>query len=891
MNSDAPSLRAWQIALLIALPIGLLFGSALVTEGSFATRDAGHFYYPLFHWSSQEWKAGRVPLWNPQEGGGSPVVADASSSVFYPGKLLFALPISYSFKFKLYVVAHVVLCAVGAYRLSRNLSCSPQAAVLAAIAYSCGGSVAFQYCNVVFLVGAAWLPWAWEVLLRLLRTTSLRSALALAMVLALMILGGDPQMVVHVAIVGMLFVIVQWWTKTPAENLTRESGTGGSKWRLALGQGMCLGLALAAAFGLAAVQILPSREAAKGSTRAAYVGPRNVYEVAAAAKERSASEIFRSSGAHSHQVAVYDFSIGPWRFAELFWPNVYGRMFPTHRRWLNELPGEGRIWTPTLYLGLLTSVLGLWQLRFRSADSTQRWLTWTFVLFALGSLGWYGIGWGARELYASLTGGDSDRVGIAHPVGGVYWFLVTLIPGYVQFRYPAKLFVVASLALALLAGRGWDAALRQPKAGWRTGLIGVASLSAAGWLTSLLAGSWFIRRAWKADVAFGPFDALGALADLRLAFLQAFLVASLATILLELARRRKQSLWSHALLVLLVLDIGLANRWFVATAPSETWNTPGELAAQVQADGASVLYRARVGGWWPGDFQRALSPDRMAEICAWEHQTLFPKHHLLENVTLADSSSSLRPLDRESYWRIGRELRGPASLTPHENVLRLMGVQHVATPAGFRPNPTENWHEAELPGPLAQNARLWRISDPLPKAWIVYQVETLPSLKTPNDPREVDERTRQVLSKEGAPRDFQRSAVVETDHPLPRFATLVDDPLPADCQVTALSPQRLVVEAELSRPGFLVISQPYFDGWVARRMTDEGPVVLPIFRTNRIQQGVVLPAGKHHVELSYEPASFYAGAVISTLFWLTLGIVTAVAYAKRRRSLERKQPG
>ncbi|MBC7855651.1 MAG: hypothetical protein IAF94_19645, partial [Pirellulaceae bacterium] len=80
----------WHIWLLVLLPMAVLFGPVLLTDRSFAMRDAAHFYHPLFKWTASEWAAGRVPLWNPHENCGVPVLADASSSVFYPGKLLFA---------------------------------------------------------------------------------------------------------------------------------------------------------------------------------------------------------------------------------------------------------------------------------------------------------------------------------------------------------------------------------------------------------------------------------------------------------------------------------------------------------------------------------------------------------------------------------------------------------------------------------------------------------------------------------------------------------------------------------------------------------------------------------------------------------------------------------
>src|SRR6188768_2821763 len=89
------------ICLLILLPVAALFGPVLFTDRSFAMRDAAHFYHPLFQWTASEWGQGRIPLWNPDENCGIPVVADASSSVFYPGKLVFALPVDFTLRYKL----------------------------------------------------------------------------------------------------------------------------------------------------------------------------------------------------------------------------------------------------------------------------------------------------------------------------------------------------------------------------------------------------------------------------------------------------------------------------------------------------------------------------------------------------------------------------------------------------------------------------------------------------------------------------------------------------------------------------------------------------------------------------------------------------------------------
>ena len=123
---------SFVIWIFILLPVAVLFGPVLFTDRSFAMRDAAHFYHPLFEWTAKEWGQGRVPLWNPDENCGLPVLADASSSVFYPGKLVFALPLDFTLCYKLYVIGHVVLAALGSYLLARHWKTSHLAAGVAA---------------------------------------------------------------------------------------------------------------------------------------------------------------------------------------------------------------------------------------------------------------------------------------------------------------------------------------------------------------------------------------------------------------------------------------------------------------------------------------------------------------------------------------------------------------------------------------------------------------------------------------------------------------------------------------------------------------------------------------------------------------------------------------
>ncbi len=219
---------------------------------------------------------------------------EATSAVFYPGQLIFALPIDYSLKFNLYIAAHMLLAAWGAFALARCLltqrsgdeltHCSvpegelptqsldrqlPDARTTAALrllaagfcslSYAFSGAVLFQYCNIVFLVGAAWLPLALLAAVRMLAERSLLWALALGTCLALMVLGGDPQAAYHAGLLAALWAWFQRRDTAPTSHVHDGDGNTGQR-RPAVHRHALSLLAMAAVSGacLSAVQIVPA---------------------------------------------------------------------------------------------------------------------------------------------------------------------------------------------------------------------------------------------------------------------------------------------------------------------------------------------------------------------------------------------------------------------------------------------------------------------------------------------------------------------------------------------------------------------------------------------------------------------------------------------------------
>ena len=144
-----------RASILIApLSIIVLFAPALVGDQRLAFRDVSHFYTPLYDYVAARTADQWLPLWNPLDQTGIPLLGETTTAVLYPVRyLLFALPISTETAIAWYVALHLVLASLTAGLAARWAGIRPLACSLVGIVYSLSGSVLFLYTNPPFLVG------------------------------------------------------------------------------------------------------------------------------------------------------------------------------------------------------------------------------------------------------------------------------------------------------------------------------------------------------------------------------------------------------------------------------------------------------------------------------------------------------------------------------------------------------------------------------------------------------------------------------------------------------------------------------------------------------------------------------------------------------------------
>lgn len=165
-------------------------------------RDHRDYFVPLRHFTAFELGGGRVPLWNPYNGSGEPWLANPQTAIFYPPAYLFVV-LPFAFAYVAYLALHVALLAVGSFFLFGRRS-TPAAAALGAVAFALSGPV-FSMLDVGNnLTTFAWIPATLACALARRDEDTRWPRGALAVMLALMFLGGEP----FLAAIGWVAVAV-----------------------------------------------------------------------------------------------------------------------------------------------------------------------------------------------------------------------------------------------------------------------------------------------------------------------------------------------------------------------------------------------------------------------------------------------------------------------------------------------------------------------------------------------------------------------------------------------------------------------------------------------------------------------------------------------------------
>jgi hypothetical protein len=168
-------------------------------------------------------------------------------------------------------------------------------------------------------------------------------------------------------------------------------------------------------------------------------------------------------------------------------------------------------------------------------------------------------------------------------------------------------------------------------------------------------------------------------------------------------------------------------------------------------------------------------------------------------------------------------------------------------------------------------AGVYRLKDTLPRARFAPRVRLVPTM---------EEVTR--LSVAGA-LDPRQEVVLHDAADMRRVASAQSGPgdAPGDARIVVDRVTEVVVEAQTTRGGLLVLADTYYPGW---RVTVDGREQR-ILRANVMQRGVAVPPGSHRVAFEFRSQSVRRGWLLTAVgLALLLGASLVLALWKGRET-------
>jgi hypothetical protein len=449
---------------------------------------------------------------------------------------------------------------------------------------------------------------------------------------------------------------------------------------------------------------------------------------------------------------------------------------------------------------------------------------------------------------------------------GFAWFLAAALGHYTPFyplllrlpaigllRYPVKYAIPTALFWALLVGVGGEAWRRAWSPAERRRGLGVGALFWLLGLALLVAGVWIehepvvLDRLLKGGAAgAAPLLREAAAPKLMGAGTLAFLVSLLAW---ARARGPLPPAWLTAGLTLVVAgDLGRVGRDVNSLAPPELLSVRPPIVDRLRSAPDFRIYVTN----FPEECARLVrGPRGWDPSWSWARGTeemLYPPIGARWGL-FGSYDGDFSGLAPASFWPLTALMRSSEQTPEGLRLLQIGNVGHVVSvgegdPPGLTP-------VLAVPSAFACPLRLFRVPEPLPRAYVVGGVRSLSDAEALTlllDP--TFDPVREVVLPPGN---------------APSGAALG---LRGMAQILWRRADALELEVEASAPAILVLVEAFGPGW--RATVDGQPV--EVLKANLLFRAVRVPSGRHRVAFTYRPPSVLRGAALSVA-----GLLASVA--------------
>ncbi len=499
------------------------------------------------------------------------------------------------------------------------------------------------------------------------------------------------------------------------------------------------------------------------------------------------------------------------RLAELLFPRLFGD--PAGWTYWIGLPlGEFTPWLLSPYLGIPTMVMAV----FGAMVLWRERLVWFLVVVV--------------AISGTLALGDATPV---------HQLAFDFLPVYKAFRIPEKWWMLATFAVAGLAGIGFGTLFGPNDARRRRlSLAGVCMALAGGVLLSLLliSKSPYLFERFLAPVFRGDDLAVMTAFVTHRAINQGTLTAALllaSALCLGVVRQPRipRRGIEACLILLLMVDLMLNNLRLAPVAAPSLHRSPSGVAQFLLQDHTPFRLFTATTDW--AQPSRVWVKQRPYGYHQWLVESLYPntglRYRLYEHGGISSARLKDYQLLTERFAEAGRS---------NDN-LALWNVKYVLSLREFNSPSLEPLPVPNVDPPL----RVYRLRDPLPRAWVVPKARHLQDReKMLSDITEGRFNPREEVLLEG---ERERGGATQAG--------------PWRAEIIGYSPNEVLLDVSTDGGGYLVLAETFYPGW---RVTVDGGSRQTL-RANYAMRAVRLEPGTHRVRFVYRPLSVWLGAAIS----------------------------
>lgn len=405
-----------EIPLWIVIPFFILltiifFWDQLIGN-AFFWEDFVEYVLPVQTFAARELAKGNLPFWNPYSFVGMPFLADMQVGFFYPLNRLIsifnpgpdAIPVAIT---QIVIIIHFFISLLNFYLLSRYFKISSLGSIISAISYTFSLELVFHVIHPMIVYHLSWLPLIILFFIKGILEKKFYHSIISGIIFGLVALSGHPQTTLYISL--LLLIIFLWFFigsffSKDIKTLTNEDNFK-SKPLLIIKTLVLAAIPIIVAFGIFAIQFLPSRELASLSQRSEIT-----YEMA-----NEGSLQFK----HIYSSVV---------------PKVFGYVDgQTTKNPSYYLSWDGKYqsylyWETSFYFGIAALILGLIAIFSTFKNNLTKLFTFIALfgfLFALGRR-------------------------------GVIFDIFYNFPMFGSFRNPARMMFFTILSFSILAGFGFD---------------------------------------------------------------------------------------------------------------------------------------------------------------------------------------------------------------------------------------------------------------------------------------------------------------------------------------------------------------------------------------------------------------------------------------------------